>query len=274
LLANALSNVKPFDITLSEFGIFGGKSRGVLWLNPQTKYNEFIDLQRKLEEAVPFCTEQRTKGSGNGGFVPHMTLSHFGSAAEAEMVSNELKETWQSLQFQCKEVCILERKGMDGQFQIKYKIGLCGGANGNNVTMYKAPAQTRILGMPKKQPPWLLEAKEAQPISKLKTRRKSTNNYQRRKPTSDNPEEIEMKKIYRSLMKKNDVSLVPLSPSSFNFKPVIHEDWWNSNCKYSKFNRQGIDIITGSFVHPHPKGNVILVTGVCMPIKRPYSYIS
>ena len=40
------------------------------------------------------------------------------------------------------------------------------------------------------------------------------------------------------------------------------ETWWKQHCVYSKFRRQGIDIVCASFVHPKPKANVILITGL------------
>lgn len=47
-----------------------------------------------------------------------------------------------------------------------------------------------------------------------------------------------------------------------NVRPIINEEWWNSNVNYSKFRRQGIDIICASFKHPKPKANIIFITGL------------
>lgn len=40
------------------------------------------------------------------------------------------------------------------------------------------------------------------------------------------------------------------------------EEWWKKTCVYSKFRRQGIDIVCASFEHTKPKANVVLVTGL------------
>ena len=52
-----------------------------------------------------------------------------------------------------------------------------------------------------------------------------------------------------------DLSFVPVGTEA-------EEAWWGKTCVYSKFRRQGIDIVCGSFVHPNPKANVILTTGL------------
>jgi hypothetical protein len=45
--------------------------------------------------------------------------------------------------------------------------------------------------------------------------------------------------------------------------PLTNNEWWSKHVKYSKFRRQGIDIICASFVQPKKsKANVILLTGL------------
>lgn len=44
--------------------------------------------------------------------------------------------------------------------------------------------------------------------------------------------------------------------------PLTNTDWWNAHVQYSKFRRQGIDIICAAFAHPKPRANVILLTGL------------
>jgi len=51
-----------------------------------------------------------------------------------------------------------------------------------------------------------------------------------------------------------------------NFTPVECGDWLESHVVYSKFNRQGINIICAAFEHPvtggrKPRANIVLVTG-------------
>ena len=59
----------------------------------------------------------------------------------------------------------------------------------------------------------------------------------------------------------NHFSLSQVSAQDANFEPVVERDWWNEHVAYSKFNRQGVDIFTASFVHPTPKANIVFVTG-------------
>mmetsp|Transcript_22059 Transcript_22059/g.37350 ORF Transcript_22059/g.37350 Transcript_22059/m.37350 type:complete len:390 (+) Transcript_22059:136-1305(+) len=49
--------------------------------------------------------------------------------------------------------------------------------------------------------------------------------------------------------------------SNLEHVPIEHEEWWRETVRYSKFNRQGIDIVCASFEHRKPKGVIIFVTG-------------
>ena len=53
----------------------------------------------------------------------------------------------------------------------------------------------------------------------------------------------------------------------------MNRDWWNANVIYSKFRRQGIDIVCACFKHKqpqqqqsqqhiYPKANIIFITGL------------
>ena len=49
--------------------------------------------------------------------------------------------------------------------------------------------------------------------------------------------------------------------------PIVNEEWWNNHCNYSRFRRQGVDIICASFVHKQDlkapiRGNIIFITGL------------
>ena len=44
--------------------------------------------------------------------------------------------------------------------------------------------------------------------------------------------------------------------------PLTNTEWWNNHVHYSKFRRQGIDIICASFHHPKAKANIIFLTGL------------
>ncbi|KAJ1426738.1 Alpha/Beta hydrolase protein [Ochromonadaceae sp. CCMP2298] len=47
-----------------------------------------------------------------------------------------------------------------------------------------------------------------------------------------------------------------------NVGPIVNSQWWNSHVSYSKFRRQGIDIVCASFKQKNAKANVVFVTGL------------
>lgn len=57
------------------------------------------------------------------------------------------------------------------------------------------------------------------------------------------------------------MSKVVRSTSSLEYAPIEHENWWREYVHYTKFNRQGLDIVCASFVHKNPIGCIVLVTG-------------
>jgi lysophospholipase len=57
------------------------------------------------------------------------------------------------------------------------------------------------------------------------------------------------------------MSKVVRSASSLEYAPIEHENWWREYVKYTKFNRQGLDIVCAAFEHRNPVGCIVLVTG-------------
>ena len=47
------------------------------------------------------------------------------------------------------------------------------------------------------------------------------------------------------------------SPCEITISPIVNKDWWNAHVIYSKFRRQGIDIICASFKHKYNTTNNI-----------------
>jgi 2'-5' RNA ligase superfamily len=113
----------PFLVQLHQFGTFGGKKRGVLWVYPDSSssssscnvtstgsrpleseqqddvYDDtsisneiepLVELQARLQEQFPMCTDQRKV---DGVFRPHMTLSHFVNLQGAQE-AQKLVEAW------------------------------------------------------------------------------------------------------------------------------------------------------------------------------------
>lgn len=128
-----MHQLSPFKVTLDRFGTFGGKQRGVLWLNPASSHiyaaedsnftvAPLIYLQQRLEEAFPTCTDQSKKGNA---FTPHMTISHFVNLEAALEGQKQLELPKDPpLEFILDRIYLLERFGDGGQFLRVAQIGL------------------------------------------------------------------------------------------------------------------------------------------------------
>lgn len=134
-LSTAAEQCKPFEVTLDSFGTFGGKSRGVLWAYPRSKYSMFdggeeegsdddeeplTRLQNLLEQQFPMCKDQKKQGT----FTPHITISHYANNTDALTAKEGIESKWQPVSFPVSEVYLLQRKGDDGQFKIAATIPL------------------------------------------------------------------------------------------------------------------------------------------------------
>ncbi|CAJ1929143.1 unnamed protein product [Cylindrotheca closterium] len=198
-LQTAMRKCPPFWIQLKQFGTFGGKQRGVLWLDPESfPMNEdatgtieesskngvapLIQLQSLLEEAFPSCQAQSQKNSS--GFVPHMTLSHFENLEAAKAAQELISPIPTQLEFVLDRIYLLERLGDDGQFLRVAEIGL-GEESSSKVTAIFDPPSP-FPGMPADEEDWVHEER-----MKLKSRRngkgRKTRGKQQRRRRSWNP---------------------------------------------------------------------------------------
>lgn len=200
-LESAVKNLVPFSVRLNEFGTFGGKRRGVLWLHPDScgalpqekcedknepdeKSSSLMRLQTSLEKAFPMCQDQSQKG---GGFTPHMTVSHFPNLDEALhakgimeasslFVDTSRKGTDNNsacLEFVVDRVYLLQRKGDEGQFLRVAEIPLGAASDASSVANR---SQTKIFDppqpfpdMPQREDEWVYKERMLQ-----KSRRKNT----------------------------------------------------------------------------------------------------
>lgn len=179
-LEAACRQVEPFQVQLNQFGTFGGESRGVLWLYPSSTPPPIVDtdnnaseesvlrLQRLLEEQFPHCNDQRLVGE-EGGFKPHMTLSHFASRSEAQAAQQQLTLWWPSdnhhLQFWVDEIYLMHRRGETGGGQFERIASLPLGNKGTTQFM-----QGPFRQMPHEEYEWV---KEARKIMKQRRNRRS-----------------------------------------------------------------------------------------------------
>ncbi|GAX28811.1 hypothetical protein FisN_35Lu025 [Fistulifera solaris] len=215
-LEAACRRVEPFQVQLNQFGTFGGSNRGVLWLDPSSssertdadnasiKEVPIMRLQRLLEEQYPFCNEQRLVGE-DGGFKPHMTLSHFASRSEAQAAQNMLSSTawWpkdDSLQFWVEEIYLMHRQGDVGGGQFKRIASLPLGENRITQIM-EGPFQQ----MPTEEYEWV---KEARKIMKRERNRRGRHRRSRgcRSPSPrvlDTPKSIAAKRAERKAKRES-----------------------------------------------------------------------
>lgn len=52
------------------------------------------------------------------------------------------------------------------------------------------------------------------------------------------------------------------TPYELGVCPITNFEWWNAHVSYSKFRRQGIDIVCASFKQKNAKANIVFVTGL------------
>jgi len=117
-IAQALKQLEPFTITLSNFEIFTHSSSCTAWLNPIPEPADSLNrLQTVLQQIFPQCNEQSTRSAN--GFTPHLTAGQF---ATAQTAKTELSQ-WHPLQFQVDSIALISRRDNE-PFQVRYRIPL------------------------------------------------------------------------------------------------------------------------------------------------------
>ena len=210
----------PFTVALNAYGIFGGKNRGVLWLDPQPVVPRIAaissvstgeanvaaadddddplqKLYHALLEEFPVLSKKKTvadSASSSSSFTPHMTVSHFenkNGALQGQQILEEEYGYGQSLNlsFLLDRIYVLERHGDNGQFHRVAEIAVK-----TTTTTSSAAPQTRLYNppepfpdMPTTEEEWVHEER-----MKLKQRRKKKNtNWRKTKLKHPKKEESE-----------------------------------------------------------------------------------
>lgn len=147
----ATQSIEPFEVHFTEFGTFGGKYRGCLWMNPKSyklgTFNEaqqqeetsssdlksldlpspigpLLVLQAELEKQFPTCNDVK---KASGSFVPHLTVAQLPSLDDAFAARDSILRTWgvdnasvdcywKNLRFTVEEIYLLKRIEDNGQF--------------------------------------------------------------------------------------------------------------------------------------------------------------
>lgn len=179
-LQSACRQCEPFSVRLAEFGTFGGRHRGVLWLYPDSRHCEngepLKDLQALLEEQFPYCSDQRKVG---GIYNPHITLSHFVDLETAQSAQAKVEADWPLLECIIDRIYLLHRQGDAGQFEIVAEIPL--GREPSFETLLYRPSRP-FAHMPDIEVDWVRDER-----IKLKQRRNGSQRRRGRRPRSRSP---------------------------------------------------------------------------------------
>lgn len=244
-LQSVIEKFPPFKVSAASLGTFGGKGRGVLYLNPSSLREEsssndckepLVALQSELEGAFPDCNDQRKHGK----YTPHMTLSHFPSLESALEAKEQIEEWWTPIQFDVSEVYFLKREGDGGQFKIVATLKLGDAPQEGRVVEepdINQESQSRFRNiiihdpplafpdMPTEEEDWVHEER-----MKLKARRNGNGNRQRRSGrrekkrldrgpsrSTDTPEEIARKRAERAAKRERRAREVAMIEKAIEF---------------------------------------------------------
>jgi|GEM_PF-184633 len=127
LIAEALRELNPFQVTLSGFSHFEHRGSVTAWLRPEDRPHGAIkELQAVLQTALPQCDEQGRKSEN--GFTPHLSVGQLprSSPAEIRRTLSAWERDWKPLTFEAHEVCLISRRG-DVPFEVRRRVQLGGG---------------------------------------------------------------------------------------------------------------------------------------------------
>ena len=193
LLSDAVKKCEPFRVVVDSFGTFGGRNRGVLYLEPRSSaccgssspdnvvdqrgddnsVQPLIQLQALLQEVFPECPDQVRSGT----FTPHMTLSHFSSLQDALEGQKKLETWWKPLEFDVEEIYVLKRVGDDGQFKILATLPLGNHGGASMVQVYDP--LLAFPGMPLEEEDWVREERMQLKVKGRKTEHPATERAER-----------------------------------------------------------------------------------------------
>ncbi|MFP2905657.1 poly(A) polymerase [Pyxidicoccus sp. 3LFB2] len=130
VLAAALRDVKPFEVTLAGFNHFEHRANVTAWLKPEDRPHGALQaLHAALEGALPECNDQGRKSAR--GFTPHLSVGQLPRSGAAEIARTLAgwEKHWRPLTFEAREVCIIRRKG-DTPFEVLRRVPLGGRSGG------------------------------------------------------------------------------------------------------------------------------------------------
>ncbi|OUL23549.1 poly(A) polymerase [Nostoc sp. 106C] len=120
MIAPALAQLQPFQITLTDFQTFTHRKSSTAWLCPVAQPETALhELQMVLQSLFPQCDEQSSKTKA--GFTPHLSVGQFPSpeAAFAELPQ------WHPVSFIVDSIALISRRG-DEPFEVRHIVYLGG----------------------------------------------------------------------------------------------------------------------------------------------------
>lgn len=142
-IAEELKDFSPFEVTLNEFGTFGGKDKGVCYLAPQPQ-DTLVSIHSSIQRALEESSSKR--------FQPHLTVTHCESGREATSMASVESETWEGTSFLVDAVYVLQRDGADGQYYAVARIPLGSNTVEEEIIMFS--------GMPTEQEDWVKDERK------------------------------------------------------------------------------------------------------------------
>ena len=124
LLARAVQDVEPFEVSLADFGSFEHRDHVTAWLRPEAEPPGALQaLHAALVKVLPPPPGEGAEA--RHGFTPHLSVGQLprAAASETRRVLSAWERDWRPLRFPVAEVCLISRRG-DGPFEVRERIPL------------------------------------------------------------------------------------------------------------------------------------------------------
>ncbi|PTL78418.1 poly(A) polymerase [Vitiosangium sp. GDMCC 1.1324] len=126
LIAEAVRDIEPFEVTLSGFGYFEQSSSVTAWLRPEDRPHGALKALHAALEAV-FPRGEVRDGETVHDFRPHLTVGQLprAAAANTRRTLAGWERDWRPLRFEVRDVCLTSKRG-DGPFEVRRRVPLGG----------------------------------------------------------------------------------------------------------------------------------------------------
>jgi poly(A) polymerase len=161
IISPALSKLKPFTVTLTEFGTFTHRKSCTAWLRPvvepvETEHVQSLhELQSVLQNLFPQCDEQGKKSSR--GFTPHLSVGQFPNPETAHSMLPE----WRPISFTVHSVALISRRE-DKPFEVKHVIALGDNTKCRDVIYHVSSQTSKLQQIINELQPELTQAQQQQ----------------------------------------------------------------------------------------------------------------